>query len=60
MKIASVIQIKNESKIESILHKILDLWGRKCPDSVGDEWYFTSPEEVQRIIEFIHKNESSG
>jgi len=53
MKIALVMQIKNESKIESILHNILEVRGKKCTDSVGDEWYFTSPEEIQQIIKCV-------
>jgi hypothetical protein len=49
MQIALVIQIKDESKIESILHNILEVRGKKCSDSVGEEWFFTSPEEVRTI-----------
>lgn len=53
MQIALVIQIKDESKIESILHNTLEVRGKKCSDSVGEEWFFTSPEEVRTIARSV-------
>lgn len=50
MQIALVIRIKQESKVESIVRNILEIRGQKCPDSVGQEWFFTSPEEVLEIV----------
>jgi hypothetical protein len=60
MQIALVIQIRDESTIEAIIHNTLRWRERKCPDSVGEEWFFTSPEEVRSIIKCIRGNANSG
>jgi hypothetical protein len=59
MQIALVIRTKDESKVEAIIHNILACRGKKCPDSVGEEWFFTSPTEIREIIEFIRKKSDS-
>jgi predicted transcriptional regulator len=38
--------------LEKIIHRILGLRKRKIPDSPGQEWFLTNPDEVEKIVKF--------
>ena len=47
---------KDFENMERLVHRVLRARAKKCPDSVGDEWFFTTPEEVTPIIEFVYES----
>lgn len=47
--IALVINCPNSNVLESALHNTLKLRGRHLPDAPGDEWFITSPDEIEDI-----------
>lgn len=49
------VQTLNSRVLESIIHKILTLNGKKTIDAPGDEWFDTNPEEFMNIVEFVEK-----
>jgi hypothetical protein len=51
--IALILRTDYPSEFEGAIHKILTIRGRKIDSSPGSEWFLTSPNEVEKIIEFI-------
>lgn len=52
-RIALVIKSQTSDSLESAIHDILTIRGRRIDDSPGSEWFLTSPEEVLEIWSFI-------
>jgi len=59
-KIARLFRTSDGSALEAAIHAILALRGREVEDSPGSEWFLTSPEEVDEIVQFIAKSEKSA
>lgn len=47
--IGLVIKTDNSGPMENAIQTLLEAIGRKCEDSPGQEWYITSPREVEGI-----------
>lgn len=46
-------QCVDANLLEDALHIILHMRGHRVPDAPGTEWFFTNPDEVQSLINFI-------
>ncbi len=46
-------QVKRVAQVEDAIHAVLKARGRWKEDAPGDEWFITTPDEVQSIIRFI-------
>lgn len=51
--IALVVKTTKPLALESTIHNVLTLRGRKINDSPGAEWFLTSPSEVRAIVDFV-------
>lgn len=51
--VAVVLKTNMSLALESTIHNILTLRGRKIDESPGAEWYLTSPNEILTIYKFI-------
>ena len=51
--IALVMRTDDSKRLETIIHEILKMWGRWIENAEGDEWFKTSPAEVERIYNFL-------
>lgn len=51
--IGLIIRCNDSKSLETALHNILKVKGRQIEDSVGHEWYFTTPEEVEQLFILI-------
>lgn len=52
-RIGFVYKSPHYRKLESLVHSILKIRGHKCSDSIGNEWYATTVQEVQDICTMI-------
>ena len=50
---ALVMRTDDSKRLETIIHEILKMWGRWIENAEGDEWFKTSPAEVERIYNFL-------
>ncbi|WP_370873527.1 GIY-YIG nuclease family protein [Peribacillus cavernae] len=50
-----IIKTSDASLLETMLHSILKIRGKKIENSPGSEWFDTNPEEVIELIEFVNK-----
>ena len=46
-------QVKRVSQVEDAIHAVLKARGRWKEDAPGDEWFITTVDEVQSIVDFI-------
>ena len=51
--IALIMKTDDSEKLEGMIHNILKFWDRKVPEAQGREWFLTSPDEVERIHDFL-------
>lgn len=51
--VALIAYTKHPLALETAIHGVLTLRGKKVDDSPGKEWFLTSPEEVRELIEFF-------
>ena len=51
--LALIIRCPNSAQLESALHEILRFKNRWLKDAPGDEWFLTSPKEVENIYTSI-------
>ncbi|RDU37300.1 hypothetical protein DRW41_05455 [Neobacillus piezotolerans] len=51
-----IIKTNDASLLETMLHSILKLKGKKVESSPGSEWFDTNPKEVIELIELVNKN----
>ena len=51
--VAVVIKTNLSSYLETAIHAVLTLRGKKIDDSPGAEWFLTSPDEILEIYDFI-------
>ena len=46
-------QVKRVAQVEDAIHAVLKARGRWKEDAPGDEWFITTIDEVQRIVDFV-------
>ena len=51
--IALIMKTDDSKKLEGMIHNILKFWDRRVPEAQGREWFLTSPDEVERIHDFL-------
>lgn len=51
--IGLIIKCDDSKTLESALHNVLRLRGRQINDSVGTEWFLTTPNEIEEIFYLI-------
>ena len=51
--IALIMKTNDSKKLEGMIHNILKFWDRRVPEAQGREWFLTSPDEVERIHDFL-------
>lgn len=51
--VALLIYTDDSSKLETALHSILTVRGKKRVEAPGSEWFDTTPEEVMQILAFL-------
>ncbi len=51
--IALIIKTNDSKRLEKMIHDILKFRNRQIPDAQGDEWFITSPDEVEYIYDFL-------
>lgn len=54
-RIHIICNTNHPAELEKAIHHILTIRGAKLYDSPGTEWFLTNPDEVLKIIEFIHQ-----
>lgn len=54
--IALIFKTNFPSELETAIHSILTIRNRKIDSSPGSEWFLTSPDEVENIVEMIYLN----
>ena len=52
-KVGLIIKTDNYSLMENTIQNILILQGKHKQDAPGNEWFITSPSEVERVYESI-------
>ena len=55
-KVGLIVKIDESSLIEWIIQDILRLQGKQKQDAPGNEWFITSPSEVEQIYENIFRS----
>lgn len=52
--IGLIVNCRDAGTLERQVHVVLDARNRKIEESMGDEWYETSPEELIEILKALH------
>lgn len=52
--ISIIFKTNFPNEFENVIHSILTIKGRKIDNSPGSEWFLTSPDEVEKLIQFIN------
>jgi hypothetical protein len=50
-----IVKTNNSTLLETLIHSALNLRGKSIPNSPGNEWFNTNPDEVLEIIKFVNK-----
>ena len=51
--IALIMKTDDSKRLETMIHDILKMWDRWVENAEGEEWFLTSPAEVERIYNFL-------
>ena len=51
--IALIMKTDDSKRLETRIHEILKMWDRWVENAEGEEWFLTSPAEVERIYNFL-------
>lgn len=55
--IALIMKTGNSKGLEKMIKDILKFWDRQVKKAQGTEWFMTSPDEVERIYNFLQQRE---
>ncbi len=48
------LKVEDSSKAERLLHKCLVNHGLNCSDSLGNEWFYSNPQDLREICSSLH------